>query len=66
MHLDKKDLQTVKKLDLKIIIFNIVEKLFGLKLVHKLFISVSQNNFGNILENSEEIIKLGLKKQLEI
>ena len=57
---DKNDVQIEKKLDLKIIIFNIVEKLLGLNVVHKLFTSVSQSNYSKYFENSEEIIKLGL------
>ena len=49
---DKKDVQIEKKLDLKIIIFNIVEKLLGLNVVHKLYHRVTTRNILKILKKS--------------
>lgn len=52
---------------LKIMIFNIVEMLSGLKLVQKFFTGVSQNNYSKYwgLENSEDFIyQIRIKKPI--
>lgn len=65
MHIDKKDLQTVKKNGSKDNDFQHSWKLSGLKLVQKFFPGVSQNYYSKYwgLQNSEDFIyQIRIKK----